>query len=172
MSFQTIRNGFLIALCSVFLAACSSTGKDDGSASGATGGDGYGSGVSTGTADDGGAYGDDLSAGGTLATVFYFEFDSSTLKPEARAALNGHAQRLRSSPIYVRLEGHADERGSREYNMALGERRANSVKEFLVLQGVDGQYIEVISYGEERPAALGSDEGSWAMNRRVEIRRR
>jgi len=171
MSFQTLKNGFLIALLSSFLVACSSTGKNDGSASGVTG-DGSGSGVTTGGAGDSGAYGDDLSAGGTLATVFYFDFDSTNLKPEARAALNGHAQRLKSSPIYVRLEGHGDERGSREYNMALGERRANSVKEYLVLQGVDGQYIEVISYGEERPAALGSDESSWGLNRRVEIRRR
>ena len=170
MSFQTIRNGFLIALLSTFLAACSSTGKDDGAGAGA--GAGAGSGVGTGTADAGGAYGDDLSAGGTLATVFYFDFDSSVLKPEARTALNSHAQRIKANPIYVRLEGHGDERGSREYNMALGERRANSVKEYLVLQGVDGQYIEVISYGEERPAALGSDESSWALNRRVEIRRR
>jgi peptidoglycan-associated lipoprotein len=94
------------------------------------------------------------------------------LRPEARAALNVHAENLRSNPMYVRLEGHADERGTREYNMALGERRANAVKEFLVLQGVNDAYLEVISYGEERPAALGSDDGSWSLNRRVEITKR
>lgn len=169
MSFQTIKTGFLIALLSTFLAACSSTSTEDGAAGGAGG---AGGGVSTGGADDSAAYGNDLSLGGTLATVFYFDFDSSTLRDEARAALNAHAQRLKSSPIYVRLEGHGDERGTREYNMALGERRANSVKEYLVLQGVNGEYLEVISYGEERPAAMGSDESSWGLNRRVEMQRR
>lgn len=170
MSFQTIKAGFLVALMAVFLAGCSSTGSEDGAGGvGASGG--ANGGVGTGTAGNGSAYGDDLSAGG-LATVFYFDFDSSTLKSEARAALNMHAQRLRSTPIYVRLEGHGDERGTREYNMALGERRANAVKEYLVLQGVNGEYLEVISYGEERPAALGSDESSWSMNRRVEMQKR
>jgi len=169
MSFQTIKTGFLIALLSTFLAACSSTSTEDGSAG--AGMDGSAGGVSTGAAGSGSAYGDDLSAGG-VATVFYFDFDSSTLKSEARAALNMHAQRLKANPIYVRLEGHADERGSREYNMALGERRANAVKEYLVLQGVNGEYLEAISYGEERPAALGSDDSSWSLNRRVEMTRR
>ena len=70
----------------------------------------------------------------------------------------------------LRLEGHADERGSREYNMALGERRANAVRDFLVLQGVDASIIETISYGEERPAETGSYESSWSANRRVELK--
>src|SRR5690606_15909388 len=77
-----------------------------------------------------------------LATTFYFAFDESTLRPDARAALTAHAERLRNNSESVRLEGHADERGSREYNMALGERRANSVRDFLVLQGVDSSRIE------------------------------
>ncbi len=102
-------------------------------------------------------------------TVFYFEFDQSILSSEARAALTVHAEMLRSSPKSVRLEGHADERGSREYNMALGERRANAVRDFLVLQGVDASYIETVSYGEERPAELGSYESAWTRNRRVEM---
>ena len=75
-----------------------------------------------------------------------------------------------ASPRSVRLEGHADERGTREYNMALGERRANAVKEFMVLQGVSGGLIEVISYGEERAASYGSNDSSWEMNRRVELK--
>ncbi len=103
-------------------------------------------------------------------TVFYFDFDKSLLKPESRAALTVHARALRKNPRHIRLEGHADERGTREYNLALGERRANSVKEFLVLQGVNASYLEVISYGEERPARLGSDAESMALNRRVELK--
>lgn len=93
-------------------------------------------------------------------TVFYFEFDQATLNGAARAALTLHAQSLQESPVSVRLQGHADERGSREYNLALGERRANAVRDFLVLQGVDASLLETISYGEERPVATGSSEVS------------
>lgn len=106
----------------------------------------------------------------TADTVFYFDFDKALLKPESRAALLEHAAILQSSPRNVRLEGHADERGTREYNMALGERRALAVKEFLVLQGVSPSMIEVISYGEERAAAYGSNEDAWGLNRRVELK--
>lgn len=111
----------------------------------------------------------DFSAVAGLATVFYFEFDSAVLLPEARAALIGHAEYLRNASKSVRLEGHADERGTREYNMALGERRANAVRDFLVLQGVSSSKIETVSYGEERPAVSGSGETSWSKNRRVEL---
>ena len=105
-----------------------------------------------------------------LETVFYFDFDQSTLKAATRAALDAQAARLRTTDSNVRLEGHADERGTREYNMALGERRANAVKEFLVLQGVSPGLIEVISYGEERAAAYGSNDDAWGLNRRVELK--
>jgi peptidoglycan-associated lipoprotein len=105
------------------------------------------------------------------ATTFYFGFDESTLRPDARAALRVHAEQLRQNPQQVRLVGHTDERGSREYNMALGERRANAVRDFLVLQGVDSSLIETVSYGEERPAVMGSYEGAWAQNRRVELKK-
>ena len=81
-----------------------------------------------------------------------------------------HAASLNNNPRSVRLEGHADERGTREYNMALGERRANAAKEFLVLQGVSAGLIEVISYGEERAASYGSNDSAWSMNRRVELK--
>lgn len=104
------------------------------------------------------------------ATVFYFDFDKALLKAESRAALLEHAVVLNSNSNSVRLEGHADERGTREYNMALGERRAVAVKEFLVLQGVAANRIEVISYGEERAAAYGSDDQAWSLNRRVELK--
>jgi len=89
-----------------------------------------------------------------LTTVFYFDFDQSILKAEARSALMIYAEVLKEAPKSIRLEGHADERGSREYNMALGERRANAVRDFLVLQGVNSSYIETVSYGEESPAVV------------------
>lgn len=167
MNFQALKTGFLVAVLSALLAACSSTSTEDGADGvGISGSD---SGISTGTTGAGGAYGSDLGAGG-VDTVFYFEFDRAVLRPDARAALDIHAQRLRGNDRRVRLEGHADERGTREYNMALGERRANAVKEYLVLQGVNPSQLEVISYGEERPAQLGSDEQSWSLNRRVEMK--
>ena len=105
-----------------------------------------------------------------IDTTFYFEFDSATLTTAARAALMLHAEQLSASPRSVRLEGHADERGSREYNMALGERRANAVRDYLVLQGVSSASIETVSYGEERAAQMGSGEMVWSKNRRVELK--
>lgn len=104
------------------------------------------------------------------STLFYFDFDKALLKAESRNALLEHALVLQSNSRSIRLEGHADERGTREYNMALGERRALAVKEFLVFQGISANRIEVISYGEERPASYGSNEGAWEMNRRVELK--
>ncbi len=101
--------------------------------------------------------------------VFYFEFDQSILSSEARAALTVHAEVIRNESRSIRLEGHADERGSREYNMALGERRANAVRDYLVLQGVDASQIETVSYGEERPAEVGSYDSAWSKNRRTEL---
>ncbi|HEY8569404.1 OmpA family protein [Microbulbifer sp.] len=104
-----------------------------------------------------------------LDNVVYFDFDQSLLKPSTRELLIKHADRMRSATGTVRLEGHADELGTREYNLALGERRANAVRDFLVLQGVNAANLEVISYGEERPAQEGSSESARAMNRRVVI---
>src|SRR6218665_1983242 len=104
-------------------------------------------------------------------TTFYFEYDSSDLKPEAMRALDVHAKDLKGNGARVVLEGHTDERGTREYNMALGERRAKAVQRYLVLQGVSPAQLELVSYGKERPVATGSDEQSWAQNRRVELRK-
>lgn len=104
-------------------------------------------------------------------TTFYFEFDSSSLRPDALVALDAHAQDLKRSGRQVVLEGHTDERGTREYNMALGERRAQAVKRYLVLQGVSSSQLEVVSYGEESPSAAGHDEQAWSLNRRVELRK-
>lgn len=102
--------------------------------------------------------------------VVYFDLDSSELTPEAQGVLEAHARYLSSNPgMAVVLEGHTDERGTREYNLALGERRANSVGSIFQSMGVSGEAIRTISYGEERPVALGQDESSWSLNRRVEI---
>lgn len=105
-----------------------------------------------------------------LDTVFYFGFDQSSLTAEARATLSAHAAKLQAAPRSVRLEGHTDERGTREYNMALGERRAKAVRDFLVLQGVDASQLETVSYGEEYPAVVGSNESAYSQNRRVELK--
>ena len=102
-------------------------------------------------------------------TVFYFEYDSADLQPEAMRALDVHAQDLKGNGQRVVLAGNTDERGTREYNMALGERRGQAVQRYLVLQGVSPAQLEVVSYGEERPLALGNDDQAWAQNRRVEM---
>lgn len=102
--------------------------------------------------------------------IIYFEFDRSDIRREDRETVSAHASWLAdNSNLRVRLEGHADERGSREYNIGLGERRAQAVRQALMLQGVSGSQIETLSYGEERPATRGSGEFSWQQNRRVEI---
>ncbi|MFQ5470417.1 MAG: peptidoglycan-associated lipoprotein Pal [Gammaproteobacteria bacterium] len=102
--------------------------------------------------------------------VIYFDFDQSEIKPEFQSIIQAHATYMAEHPgVSAVLEGHADERGSREYNVGLGERRANAVSRFLSLQGASSSQIETVSYGEERPVAFGHDEDSWRLNRRVEI---
>jgi peptidoglycan-associated lipoprotein len=104
-------------------------------------------------------------------TVFYFGFDSDALSAEDRATLVYHAVRLKgSTDLTIRLEGHASEEGTREYNLTLGERRGNSIAMFLMANGVARSQIEVISYGEERPAVVGSTQDALSKNRRVEIK--
>ncbi len=104
------------------------------------------------------------------ARIIYFEFDSFNVTPESQEIVNAHGQFLANNPGHrVRLEGHTDERGSREYNLGLGERRAQSVSQLVKLQGVGPTQIELISYGEELPTAFGHDEESWRRNRRVEF---
>lgn len=101
--------------------------------------------------------------------TFYFDFDSSTLTTEARQALDAHIALLRTNSRNVRLDGHTDERGTRDYNMALGERRANAVRDYMVVNGIASYRIETVSYGEEQPVAYGSGEENWSQNRRVEL---
>lgn len=102
--------------------------------------------------------------------IIYFDFDDYTVKSEYRDLVREHARYLRTRPrLTVRLEGHTDERGSREYNIGLGDRRAQAVKRMLVLNGVSEDQIRTVSYGEERPAVAESNEEAWARNRRVEL---
>jgi len=160
---QSNKFGLTAVVLSMVLAGCSSAPTDEST-------DIEDTSVQTGQVDTRAINDSAMDAATAADTVFYFDYDKALLKPESRAALLEHAASLNSSPRSVRLEGHADERGTREYNMALGERRANAVKEFMVLQGVSAGLIEVISYGEERAASYGSNDSAWSMNRRVELK--
>lgn len=185
-------------LAAAFISGCESTPDQDPSllgvdAAGVNGGRGPG-GASTsgygrgpGFSRDGlsgggrGGYNDDgsLAGGGDLndpssplgKRVIYFMYDSSQVEDQFVPVINAHAQYLSANPTqHLVLEGHADERGSREYNIALGEQRAQSVVRMLQMQGVNAEQMEVVSYGEEKPASDGHDEESWHQNRRVELR--
>jgi peptidoglycan-associated lipoprotein len=153
---KAIKQGLTLAVVMAFLVGCSSSDKKKNTAPVAT----PAPVVKEETA----------APVKAVANVVYFDFDKYDLTPEARAILLAHAEKLKGSSTSVRLEGHADERGSREYNMALGEKRAKAARDFLVLQGVKAASLEVVSYGEERPVATGHDEASYSQNRRVEIK--
>lgn len=158
-------------ITAVVLAACGSTGTtEEGGATSDTGAMTSGAGL-----DERGVSSESMGEGmgeaeAPLETVFYFDFDQSSLRPETRAALDAQAAHLANTTGMIRLEGHADERGSREYNLALGERRAKAVANYLSIQGIDMSRIETISYGEEKPVAFGKDEASYQLNRRVELK--
>jgi peptidoglycan-associated lipoprotein len=157
----------------VWAAGCSttSTTTDAAGAAGA-GGDTPASGVSTygvsgGRIDATTVTAEDLKQ---LRSVFYFDFDKAVVHQEDLADLEAHARYLSQNPsAAVRLEGHADERGTREYNMALGERRARAVERLLVVNGAGDAQVESISFGEEKPAVLGHSPDAWSKNRRVEL---
>ena len=156
-----------LALTLAIAAGCSSKGGDNAGEGAIDPNAGYnangnGSGLDSSMADE---------AALRAITTFYFAYDSSDLLPEAMRALDVHAKDLKADGSRVVLQGHTDQRGTREYNMALGERRGMAVQRYLVLQGVSPAQLEVVSYGEERPVATGSDEQSWALNRRVELRK-
>lgn len=110
----------------------------------------------------------DADAG--LAKVIYFDFDSFVVKDEFKPVVEGNGKALAASGKKAVLEGHTDERGSKEYNLALGQKRAEAVAKSLTLLGVKPEQVEAVSFGEEKPAAAGHDEESWAKNRRVELR--
>lgn len=140
-------------------------------ANGAGGSEDFGASASgTGAASDFKGHPLDNPQGPLSQRVFYFDYDSSDVRPEDRTNLNKHAEYLASNPdTKVTVEGHADERGTREYNIALSERRAQSVRRLLLFQGAAFDQVEVVSFGEERPVAFGHDESSWQQNRRVEL---
>jgi peptidoglycan-associated lipoprotein len=105
-----------------------------------------------------------------VARIIYFDYDSYVIKPEFQSLIEAHARFLKANNgRRVNLEGHTDERGGREYNLALGQRRAEAVRRALVLLGTPDNQIEAVSFGKEKPAVPGSDESAWARNRRVEI---
>lgn len=187
----------LLALLAIQLSGCESTASKDGEAiapvtdvggSGPGGRQsGYGLDATDGGRgyDDGGRYsgsgGREFSGGGgdpalndpgspLYKKVVYFEYDSFEILPEYRDLIRAHSQYLAShGRTRLTLEGHADERGSREYNIALGERRAEAVKRLMAAEGASSSQLRTVSYGEERPAVTGSGEEAWALNRRVEL---
>jgi peptidoglycan-associated lipoprotein len=159
---KTIKLGFSFVLAAVFLAGCASTSKPEPVVEPVK---------ETPPAQTAPTTNNTVTQVVTpaLETVFYFDFDKAELRAETRALLTAHAAALKTSPRSIRLEGHADERGTREYNMALGERRALAVRDFLRSEGVNSA-IEVVSYGEESPIDAASSESAWALNRRVELK--
>ncbi len=110
-------------------------------------------------------------AGGALArNVIYFDFDKSDIKPEYADVISAHARNLTTHPnLKLKLEGNTDQRGTREYNIGLGERRAQAVRRALMLQGVAESQLTTVSFGAERPAVEGDDEAAWAKNRRADM---
>ncbi len=164
----------------LLMAGCSSSPRRSGQAGAevseqSTGADGaYGSGGAT-TSPAGEApdwQGDPLeNPNSLLATrVIYFDYDQSTVRADYLDVISAHADYLAANPQAVlRLEGHTDERGTREYNLGLGENRANAVRNLMLAQGVADNQLVVVSYGEERPATSEHNEEAWALNRRVEL---
>lgn len=164
---------FLMLLFTALLAACStSSGSKKESASVVDQGS-TSTGAQTYGTDKDSSYGiselDDPDS--PLAKrIIYFEYDSSDVQPQFRGVIEAHARYLATnSQAVLSLEGHADERGSREYNLALGERRALAVKDQMTVLGASPAQIRTISYGEERPVDEGHDESAWSQNRRVEL---
>jgi peptidoglycan-associated lipoprotein len=142
-------------------------------ATGGTGGAAPQSQVSTVTLPGGPGVGSGAGAGVALGRVVYFDFDSFVVKDEFRSLIDAHAKALaaqRGKRLLV--EGHTDERGGREYNLALGQKRAEAVAKSLQLLGVPESQVEAVSFGKERPAVEGSDEEAWARNRRAELKDR
>lgn len=159
------KNGLFALLLtlslSLSLVGCSSTGKKAGGNQSTSQSD-----AAENTAMDLNGSSDENTAGG-LSTVF-FEFDSSTLTATAKSVLEQNAQFLKATQkVDIQIEGHCDERGGHQYNLALGERRARSVKDYLTALGVNANRITVISYGKEKPVSFGHDDQAWSKNRRA-----
>jgi peptidoglycan-associated lipoprotein len=161
----------LISVAALSLAACggATTTAKPGVEDKSVGADTTGAGAATGV--DGKALDSKVAKADLLAKRrVYFAFDSSAVDDESRAVVEAHAAYLAANKnIKVVFEGHADERGTREYNLALGERRAQAVERMAKLLGVGADRIKVVSYGEEKPVAMDHGESAWTLNRRVEI---
>ncbi|MGP1516904.1 MAG: peptidoglycan-associated lipoprotein Pal [Ottowia sp.] len=168
-------NRYLIAAAALaLLSACSSTETVDPQAGAGTAttmpGDTAGSGVASVQADTSAM---DAAGPAGVPTVVYFDFDSFVVKPEYQSVIDGHARYLQAHRgRQVTLEGHTDERGGREYNLALGQKRAEAVRRALGVNGVSDAQAEPVSFGEEKPAVAGTGESAWSQNRRVEIKYR
>jgi len=177
MQTQNVFKFGMAVILTLTLAACASsdteemTDEDMGGSDSSSMGSNSGSAQTSGADSNGLTRAQQMERDNALATtVFYFEFDRSDLSAEARSALVHHANYLKDNPsARYRLEGHADERGTREYNLALGERRAQAIERYLQVQGVSSNQLETISYGEENPVDRGTTEAAYARNRRVEI---
>jgi peptidoglycan-associated lipoprotein len=147
----------------VLLAACESTPENTGMA-----GSGGGSGSGMSTMQQGPRPGSNEDLVANVGDRVFFDTDRSTIRPDGRATLDKQSTWLKKYPsTTITIEGHADERGTREYNLALGNRRATAVKNYLVATGINPNRITTISYGKERPAVVGSNEQAWAQNRRA-----
>lgn len=163
MELKNIRNALGLAVAVAVLAGCSSNKNADNSGANANSAP-IDTSSSSGFGNNNGS--GDLAG---LTRVYYFDFDKADLRPDSQAALDRAIAVLKNGSQRIRLEGNGDERGTREYNMALGERRANSVANYMVVNGVSRDRLETVSYGEEKPAAAGHDESAWSQNRRVEL---
>jgi peptidoglycan-associated lipoprotein len=174
-----LTHALSIAVLALSLAACNKATKPDAGAGTGTGAGDSGA-ATSGLESDGSGSTSSIGEGGTAQqqalaalktrSVIYFEYDSSEIRAEYVEVVAAHAAYLVKYPTAkVRLEGHTDERGSREYNIGLGERRAQAVRRALASQGVADAQIATVSYGEERPAVAGSDDSTYAQNRRVEL---
>lgn len=156
---RTLFSALMVAFLAV---SCASKKPKNGQDDGAMGSDGANSGLSlelNGSSDS--------NTAGGLKTI-YFGFDSSSLDSESKSALQANAEFLKTNAsVDIQVEGHCDERGGRQYNLALGERRAKAVRDQLVAMGVAAKRVTTISYGSERPASEGSDESAWGKNRRA-----
>ena len=180
----------LLTICAAtfLLAACETASTDSnevvGSSSGSSSGSGAAASASSNTSSDSGGTtsAGTTSAGGAssigsirtpdellakVGSTVYFDYDQSSLTSEAQATLDRQAAFLKASPSFrLVIEGHCDERGTREYNLALGDRRASAVRDYLVAKGINASRLSTISYGKERPSVGGSNDTSYALNRR------
>ena len=182
-----MKRFLLLAAGAALLTACETASEIDAIASGASGSSASSSTASVGSSDSSSSSSSSTSSSGASSesTTSYsydtdpktalikvgdrvlFGYDSSELDDDDRSVLDNQAKFLNQNPsLKVTIEGHCDERGTREYNLALGEKRASAVKDYLISVGINSERISVVSYGKERPQVLGSNKAAWSMNRR------